>query len=369
MGLKPRILVIDDNEIIRTILHELLTRKGYETYVSSDGLTALEDIRKINPHIAIVDLMLPGITGIDVIKKIRKLSPTTESIIITGYSSYESALQILDSQIASGFLEKPVDVDKLIVTITDLLQRHESQIKIQEDLEEIEKINYQLEFFNTVLFRDFKLQTNALKQSYEMLHKTELTSEQKKGLSIIESLYLNNIQLINSYKKIRKIHGLDSSKFVKIDIIEILLDVINIIVERKLKCDISFAQGKSKEQYFVYGTKDELEDLFFELIYSMIMPSILENITISIIIEKSKQILGQNSEKIPTIGIKLTTLSPLTVPEEKVEIVKEFESQKYGLGFYITKNLIDHFKGKIFLEDSKENDYLKTTLIIYLPAV
>ena len=130
MGLQPKILVVDDNEIIRSLLQELLTRNGYETFIAADGLSSLDLIKEKKPHIVPVDLMLPDISGIDVIKRMRKLSPSTEAIIITGYSSYESAIKVLDSQTSCGFLEKPVDINKLVYTIEDILQLKEHQFKI-----------------------------------------------------------------------------------------------------------------------------------------------------------------------------------------------------------------------------------------------
>ena len=368
MSLQPKILVVDDNEIIRSLLHELLTRYGYYTTVSSDGLSSLELIKKIKPHIVVVDLMLPDISGIEVIKRMRKLSPSTEAIIITGYSSYESALNVLDSQTSCGFLEKPVDINKLVETIEEILQHKENQFKILEELEEAEKANYQLEFFNTVLLRDFMLLTSALDQAIKLLSEDELTTEQKRSLSIFESIYTNNVQLIKSYNKLKRINELDESEFQKIDIVGIILKVIEQICDKKLKCNISFKQANTKNQFLVKGTKEDLIDLFYETIYSMIMPSIIEDIEIDIEIKKTAQYLTDEKRPTPTIGIELTTITNQNIIENNDEITSKFDSQKYGLGFYLAKNLVDFFKGKIFLEDDKEDGNLKTTLFIFLPA-
>ena len=88
MGFKPKIMVIDDNEIIRNLLQELLTRKGFDIFLFASGLSAIEKAKDVQPNIAIVDLMLPDISGLEVIKQIKNVSPLTDAIIITGYSSY-----------------------------------------------------------------------------------------------------------------------------------------------------------------------------------------------------------------------------------------------------------------------------------------
>ncbi len=90
-------------------MYELLTRKGYEVILASDGSSALELIKKRKPHLAIVDLILPDISGVEVLKEIKKLSPTTENIVITGYSSNDNAKKILETNSAYGLLEKPID--------------------------------------------------------------------------------------------------------------------------------------------------------------------------------------------------------------------------------------------------------------------
>ena len=216
--------------------------------------------------------------------------------------------------------------------------------------------------------RDFLLLTTALDQAIKLLLKDDLTDDQKKSLNIFESIYTNNVQLIKSYNKLKRINELDSSVFQKIDINGIILEVIEQINEKKLRCTISFKQADTKNQFLVKGTKEDLIDLFYETIYSMIMPGIIEDIEIAIEINKTAQYLKEESRPVPTIGIELTTVTKQHLLENDDKITNKFDSQKYGLGFYLAKNLVDFLEGKIFLEDEKEDGNLKTTLFIFLPA-
>ena len=367
MGLKAKILVIDDNEIIRTLLQELLTRNGYKTVVACDGLSALKILEDVKPHLALVDLMLPDISGIEVIKQIRKISPITESIIITGYSTYESAKEILSSQVACGLLEKPVDVNKLLTTIGEIFERQKNKIKIEEDLDAITNLNYQLEFFNTLLFRDFRILTNALAESIELLKDDSLSEKQKRSLAIINSIYYNNTRLMHSYQKMKKIHTLNEAEFICLDIVEILKQVTLDLEKADVSCSIKQLNEYSTNEYLVTGTKNEMEELFYELFFSMIMPGILNQKVINLKLTKSEALISDNDEYTPTVELKLTVKSDNT-PKSGIATLTEFESQKYGLGFFIVKNIVDLFRGKIFLEDRKENENLITTVVIYLPA-
>ncbi|MHA1555513.1 MAG: response regulator [Candidatus Heimdallarchaeota archaeon] len=367
MGLKAKILVIDDNEIIRTLLQELLTRNGYETYVAVDGNSAIELLETVKPHLALVDLMLPDISGIEVIKHIRNISPSTESIIITGHSSYDATKEILSSYIACGLLEKPLDVNKLLDTIKKVLKRHESQIQIEEDLDEITRINYQLDFFNTILFRDFKILTEALAGSIELLKDDNLTEKQQRSLAIINTIYYNNTRLIHCYKKMKTIHTIDPDEFICIDIVLTLRKVISALCEADVDCQIDQLNEFSDNEIFVLGTDKELNELFYELFFSMIMPGLLNQIIIDLDLKKTNSLTNEEEQNIPTVELKLTVESD-NKPKMTGESITEFESQKYGLGFYIVKNIVDLFNGKIFLEDSKENGKLITTIVIFLPA-
>lgn len=367
MGLKAKILVIDDNEIIRTLLQELLTRNGYETFVAVDGRSAIDLLETVKPHLALVDLMLPDISGIEVIKHIRQVSPTTESIVITGYSSYESAKEVLSSYVACGLFEKPIDVTKLLDTIQEILKRHESQIQIKENLDEITHLNYQLDFFNTILFRDFTILTKALAESIELLKDDNLTVKQKKSLAIINTVYYNNTRLIHSYKKMKKIHTITAADFICIDIVEILKQVIDALGKVDVNCKIDQLNKFSNDEILVLGTEKELQELFYELFFSMIMPGILNQIIIDLDLQKTNSLTDEEDQNIPTVELKLTVESDIT-PQVNIEPLTEFESQKYGLGFYIVKNIVDLFNGKIFLEDSKEKGKLITTIVIYLPT-
>ncbi len=367
MGLKAKILVIDDNELIRTLLQELLTRNGYETFVAVDGKSAIELLENVKPHLALVDLMLPDISGIEVIKQIRSISPSTESIIITGHSSYDSAKKVLSSYVACGLLEKPIDVNKLLTTIQKVLERHESLIQIEEDLDEVTRINYQLDFFNTILFRDFKILTEALAESMVLLEDDILTEKQKRSLAIINTIYYNNTRLIHSYKKMKKIHTIKTEDFSCLDIVVILKQVIIALNDVEIDCKVDQLTEYSDNEIFVLGIEEELNELFYELFFSMIMPGILNQIVIDLDLKKTNSLTDEEKRNIPTVELKLTVESD-NKPKMTSEPLTEFESQKYGLGFYIVKNIVDLFNGKIFLEDSKENGKLITTIVIFLPA-
>jgi two-component system response regulator RegA len=84
-------LVIDDNEVFRTRLCRALEDRGWRSSAAEDGPTAIALAKQLAPDLAIVDLRLPGMGGLDIVKEIRQLDETTCIIVLTGYGSIATA--------------------------------------------------------------------------------------------------------------------------------------------------------------------------------------------------------------------------------------------------------------------------------------
>jgi len=117
--MKP-ILIVDDEAIVRESIRDWLKDAGYEVIVAESGEEALKLIRKQNFGVMILDLRLPGINGIDVLRKAKALKPDIKSIVITAYPTMltqEEASKLG----AIDYLVKPIFPDKLEELIRDTL--------------------------------------------------------------------------------------------------------------------------------------------------------------------------------------------------------------------------------------------------------
>lgn len=115
-----KILVVDDDQGMREFLEILLIREGYEVISASGGKKALGLCKKYKFDLAITDLKMPKIDGIDVLKSIKEISPETMVILITAYASGETAVAAMKEG-AYDYLEKNFDVDDLKAVIKDAL--------------------------------------------------------------------------------------------------------------------------------------------------------------------------------------------------------------------------------------------------------
>ena len=117
-----KILVVDDDQGMREFLEILLAREGYEVTSASGGKEALSLCKKHEFDLAITDLKMPKIDGIDVLKKIKEISPETLVILITAYASGETAVAAMKEG-AYDYLEKNFDVEDLKAVIKDALNK------------------------------------------------------------------------------------------------------------------------------------------------------------------------------------------------------------------------------------------------------
>jgi len=104
-----RILVVDDEIAVCEIIKDFLTLKGYEVFTASDGYTAINKVKEVCPHLVMLDIVMPGISGIKVLKEIKKINPKTKVIIITAVPDQGIITESIDLG-AYDYIRKPMDL-------------------------------------------------------------------------------------------------------------------------------------------------------------------------------------------------------------------------------------------------------------------
>lgn len=121
-----KILVVDDEIEVCNALKEFLTIKGYAAFTALNGEAALSIVQAEKPHIVLLDIIMPGMTGIETLKEIKKTTPSTGVVMITAVTDEAMGNQALELG-ADDFITKPVDLDYLetvlMVKIIDILGR------------------------------------------------------------------------------------------------------------------------------------------------------------------------------------------------------------------------------------------------------
>jgi len=119
-----KILVVDDEIEVCRALEEFLAIKGYRAFSAQNGQEALNLVQTENPHIVLLDIIMPGMSGMETLEAIKKKSPATGVVMITAVTDEALGNQALQLG-ADDFITKPVDLDYLetvlMVKIVDIL--------------------------------------------------------------------------------------------------------------------------------------------------------------------------------------------------------------------------------------------------------
>ena len=121
------ILVVDDNNDLAEGMSDLLDTLGYHVAVANDGFAAVSLVEKDSFDIALMDIKMPGMNGVDAFKKIKEINPRIEVIMMTGYSDEELIKEAL-LEGACEVMSKPIEIDRLLVLIEDITCKSSSKV-------------------------------------------------------------------------------------------------------------------------------------------------------------------------------------------------------------------------------------------------
>ena len=121
-----RLLLVDDEEDFRTTLANRLRKREFEVTQVENGFRALEAIKTQEIDVAIVDVKMPGMDGLETLREMKQVDPLIEVIMLTGHASVESGIEGMRLG-AFDYIMKPCDINDLVVKIEDAFQRKLAQ--------------------------------------------------------------------------------------------------------------------------------------------------------------------------------------------------------------------------------------------------
>jgi len=128
---KYKILLVDDDETIRSTMKAILEDEGYSVDSASNGKEAIKKTQEQSYNLALLDIRLPDIEGVELLKLMKEPMPRMRKIMVTGFPSLQNAVEAVNKN-ADAYLIKPVDVDKLLATVKEQLEKQEEEKKFNE---------------------------------------------------------------------------------------------------------------------------------------------------------------------------------------------------------------------------------------------
>ncbi len=132
MGETARILVIDDDENIRKVLATIFEDEGYKVDLVDTAKKAIEKTKRNFYNIALIDVRLPDMEGIELLTKMKDTTPKMRKIIITGYPTLQNAIQAVNRG-ADAYIVKPFNMEKVLKTIEEQLKMQKAEEKYSQE--------------------------------------------------------------------------------------------------------------------------------------------------------------------------------------------------------------------------------------------
>ncbi len=130
MSSDETILIVDDDQNLRRTLEDILRTKGFQPISASCGASAMVVVEDDVPAVALIDLKMEDMSGLELLANIRDRFPATECIMITGHASSETAIEAINLG-AYSYLEKPYDVDQLLLTLRRAVEKRTAEIELR----------------------------------------------------------------------------------------------------------------------------------------------------------------------------------------------------------------------------------------------
>jgi DNA-binding NtrC family response regulator len=157
-----KILFVDDDEQILSIVEQFLSRSGFNITTESNGLKAIEKVRNNSYSVVFTDLIMPEISGMEILKQVKAASPETEVIIVSGYGTIESAIEAMKLG-SYDFLQKPINFDRFKILINRIIEKQR-------------------------LTEENQLIRSRLKEGYKFDELVGMSSKMKKIYSVIDKI-------------------------------------------------------------------------------------------------------------------------------------------------------------------------------------
>jgi len=165
MADRQTVLVIDDEEAIRDSCRQVLTKSGFDCHTAIDGIEGLHVAHQVEPDVILLDLMMPGIDGLSVLKQVLETHPNTVCIVITGYATIESAVDAMKRG-AFDFLPKPFTPEELRLIVSRGIEQRKLLQETAELRAEKERMK---QYFITIVAHELRSPLLLVKQYLDLI--------------------------------------------------------------------------------------------------------------------------------------------------------------------------------------------------------
>jgi signal transduction histidine kinase len=377
MELEPAtILVVDDELGIREGCRRVLSREGHQVVVTSTGEEGWEQAQSGQFDLALLDVMMPGINGIELLKRIVAFDPYLVCIIITGYATIELAVQAIKDG-AYNFIAKPFESSALLLTVNQGLEKRQLSLEtrrlsqLEAEKEALERRNAELER-EALERRNLELeQLNRVKSSFMLTVAHELRAplaaiqsylrllidgyipaqEQREYLVRTEQRTAEQLELISDLLNLARLQNPDLEiKREPVSPAESLREVCELLNSRAQEKRITFTVSIPRQTPTILADPKHIRQLWCNLVSNAIKYTHeggVVNVTMEV---QDNQIVTSVHDT--GIGIAPEDLTQIFEEFYRTKAAKAYSQMGTGLGLSISKHIVETYQGHIDVEST-----------------
>jgi two-component system sensor histidine kinase/response regulator len=342
---KPIILIIDDEEAMRDSCSMILIKDGFRAETAETGQVGLEKIRELKPALALIDLKMPGLSGFEVLEKLKDIDPKTIPIVITGYATVESAVEAMKKG-AYDFLPKPFTPDELRIIIGRALERR----KLAQEAETLRREKKLMEEnFITMVSHQLRSPLVAIQQYFEVIlagMAGRVEDAQKEMIVRAKERLGSLLGLINDWLDMARIsRGQIVDKFKPLALDKLLEQQLEFMRPLAQEFKVRLELRPAEKPALVLGDGQSLEQVFSNLITNAIKYNKPEGSVTVTICEEDNTVLAEVADT--GIGISREQLPFIFDQFYRVSRREDQKIKGTGLGLAIAKKIVEAHKGSI----------------------
>ena len=344
---KARILIIDDEEVVIDSCTQILRGSHYNLAAAMNGDQGLKLVSEFQPDLVFVDLKMPGISGFEVLERIRDLDPNIVTIVITGYATVSSAVEAMKNG-AYDFLPKPFTPDEFRLITQRGLDRRRLVLETITLRKEKEMLR---ENFAAIVSHELKSPLGAVQQNLFVLEyelEDKLNEEQKEKIERMKSKINDLINLIHTWLRVISVDVKKlQESFKPTSIPAVISKAVENVQPQAIRKNIEIVPTVQEPLRLVNGDEGTLVEVVGNILGNGIKFS-----------REGSRILIKAEEKENTLIISIADTGIGISKEDLPFIFEDFYTgdtgqvveKSSGLGLAIAKRIVEAHNGSISVE-------------------
>jgi two-component system sensor histidine kinase/response regulator len=358
---RSNILVIDDERGIREGCRRALTPLGYTVEVADTGATGLRLLREGSFDLVLLDLMMPGMSGVEALDRIREIDPDIVVIIITGYATVEAAVRTIKKG-AYDFISKPFTSDDLSLVVSQGLEHRRLTLEtrrlraIEEEAKELTRANVELEKLDAMKSRfmltvahELRAPVAAIQGYLGLILDGYAGDDEKEMITTAHHRCGELLEMIHDLLALA--HMKEKATAVKkqktVSVAAALDEVVDLMRAEAQRKGLTLTVKTSKRPEML-ADDEHLKQLWTNLISNGIKYTPRGGSVVASLDEKDGRIVGVVSDT--GIGIAGDDLPRIFEEFYRTPQAKQMEEHGTGLGLPIVKEIVETYGGSIDVE-------------------